>query len=119
MVNAPIPPSADILAYIDAHWQVDTVRGIVTSRGREIGSPSERGYIRLTITIGSKPKTMKRSHIVWWKAKGEWPKQELDHENNVRDDDRIDNLRLANRPLQVENQSWRKSENYGSPWLTK
>lgn len=34
-----------------------------------------------------------RSHIIWWKATGKWPIGVIDHINNIKDDDRISNLR--------------------------
>ena len=36
-------------------------------------------------------------HLVWFKHYGEWPSGELDHINRDRQDNRIENLRLASR----------------------
>ena len=59
--------------------------------------------------------------LAWLYEHGEWPRLEIDHINNVKNDNRISNLRLAtstqnklNRPLQKSNKSghrgvfWRK-----------
>lgn len=52
----------------------------------------------------------KRAWLVWWWATGSWPKDQLDHENHSRADDRLENLREAtckenqqNRPLRKDN----------------
>lgn len=37
------------------------------------------------------------SRIAWYLETGEWPDGEIDHRNNVRDDNRFENLRVANR----------------------
>lgn len=37
------------------------------------------------------------SHIIWLYVTGHWPKEEMDHINRVRDDDRFVNLREASR----------------------
>lgn len=46
-----------------------------------------------------------RYHIIWWKATGKWPEREIDHENRISWDDRIDNIRLSTRKEQLANAS--------------
>ncbi len=41
--------------------------------------------------------------IAWFYVHGVWPPDELDHKNNVRDDNRISNLRLATRTQNLYN----------------
>lgn len=115
-INVPIKPSDEVLTYIQSNWTILPDEGIVlNSKGQEIGYPSERGYIRLTINLG-KVKILKRSHVIWWKAKGEWPRFELDHEDTNKINDKIGNLRESDRNQQTQNQSWKLRGAYGTPW---
>ena len=65
-----------------------------TNRGRarigeETGWKTERGYRRLHIE-GNNYMTHR---LAWLLYHGEWPKQDIDHINGIRDDNRIHNLR--------------------------
>ena len=41
--------------------------------------------------------------LIWLLETGEWPDVEIDHINGVRDDNRIGNLRLASRTVNMQN----------------
>jgi hypothetical protein len=57
--------------------------------GNEAGSIDSQGYV--VVRIG---KVLFKAHrLAWLYMTGEWPKQEIDHKNLVRDDNRICNLR--------------------------
>ena len=62
------------------------------------GSIKEDGY-RIVIVDG---KRLRAHRIVWAMKYGKWPDSDIDHANGNRDDNRIENLRLAtlsgNRP---------------------
>lgn len=94
----PIPPSQEVLNKVNNLWDIDPIEGEVISKvtGCEVGFESE-GRVFITLNITNTPKKvikkLKRAHLVWWKATGEWPKQEIDHENRDSTDDRFDNLR--------------------------
>lgn len=45
----------------------------------------------------------KAHRVAWFYVYGQWPKQELDHINRVRGDDRIANLREATRRQNIVN----------------
>lgn len=65
--------------------------------GREAGCINSHGYRR--VNIG---KTKLHAHqIIWLMHHGDLPACEIDHINGIRDDNRLENLRLAN---QQENQ---------------
>ena len=89
----------DILHY-------DPTTGIFTRYGNytKCGSKSYQGYI--LIGIGSK---MYYAHrLAWLYMTGEWPSNEIDHKNRIRDDNRWKNLREADRSLQNRNRKGRK-----------
>jgi len=47
-------------------------------------------------------------HLVWLHVYGEWPSENLDHINRIRDDNRTENLRLASRAQNNINHGIRK-----------
>ena len=67
--------------------------------GQEIRGSKRDGYVDIKIqnTRGGRKGLLKssvpRSHLVWWKAKGVWPTGIIDHDNRIRNDDRISNLK--------------------------
>lgn len=46
---------------------------------------------------------IKMHRLVWLLCNGQLPNGEIDHINRVRDDNRIENLRIADRKIQVKN----------------
>lgn len=67
-------------------WAEGTIKA-----GRIAGSRNAQGY--LTICILGKNRYCHR--LAWMYVYGEWPIDQIDHKNRIRDDNRIDNLRLA------------------------
>lgn len=64
-------------------------KGWERGAGRVAGSKKRRGYVDIGI-LG----TVYQAHrLAWLHYHGEWPKQQIDHINRVRDDNRIVNLR--------------------------
>lgn len=63
------------------------------------GSYDKDGYLVYKI----KGKQIKAHRLVWFLCNKEFPKGEIDHINRIRDDNRIENLRIADRKLQHEN----------------
>lgn len=61
--------------------------------GRKAGEPNGHGYLRVTV-LGYRTVAHR---VAWAIYYGEWPDDELDHINMVRDDNRICNLRQARR----------------------
>ena len=91
----------DILHY-------DMVSGIFTrlistngrvKAGDIAGTIMKDGYIR--ISVDSKQYLGHR--LAWLYVYGEFPEKEIDHINTIRTDNRICNLRAANRTLNAEN----------------
>ena len=75
-------------------FDYDTVNGnlIWKKDGKVAGSIEHHGYIR----IGIKGKTYRAHHLVWLYHHGVFPNTIIDHINQVKNDNRIENLRLSN-----------------------
>lgn len=104
------------------HYNPETViftRLIKTSNNAKVGEMTSlkrsHGYI-----VFSVDNVLYRAHrLVWLYVYGELPKEQIDHINHIRDDNRISNLRLAtnrenslNKPLTNRN----KSKVFGVTW---
>lgn len=87
-------------------WKVD--RGSHTKAGAIAGCLN-RGYVQLCIR-----KMLFAAHrVAWFYVHGVWPKDELDHENIVRNDNRLDNLREVTSTENNRNVGMRKSNKVG------
>lgn len=63
------------------------------------GNKDDRGYTH--VSIGGKNYLAHR--LAWFYMYGEWPDGNLDHVNQVKDDNRISNLRVANQQTNMKN----------------
>jgi hypothetical protein len=70
------------------------------SRG-EAGCKVMTGYIRLRVDGVDYP----AHRVCWLMSTGAWPKQDIDHINRVKDDNRIANLRDVPRRVNSQNQT--------------
>ena len=77
------------------HYHKD---GTLTRDDREggLGSYDKDGYLIIKVRASQ----YKAHRVVWLLNYGDWPKQELDHINRNRTDNRIENLREADRTIQ-------------------
>ena len=78
-------------------WRVDR-RGNVHA-GSVAGYLHPYGYIH----IGVNGKYYKAHRLAWLYIHGKWPKEEIDHINHIRDDNRIVNLREASHEINGRN----------------
>lgn len=83
--------------------------------GKRVECKDNKGYI----IFGWKGRNYRAHHVAWWWVTGEMPQGEMDHINNVRDDNRFCNLRKAtstqnnhNRRRPVTNTSGVKGVNW-------
>jgi hypothetical protein len=78
-------------------WKID--RSIRVRAGDRAGSIQHDGYIK----IGINGSAYFAHRLAWLWVTGEWPKEEIDHVNLVKDDNRFCNLREATRLGNVVN----------------
>lgn len=52
-------------------------------------------------------------HVCWALLTGEWPSEDIDHINGVRDDNRACNLRVVTRKVNARNQKLRRTNTSG------
>jgi hypothetical protein len=73
------------------------------------GSLGDQGYwvIRLNGRL------YKAHRLAWFYMKGEWPSDDIDHENTIRLDGRWSNLRKANKAQTCQNRSNRSDNTAG------
>lgn len=70
-------------------WWITPAKG--RQRLRPAGTVSKDGYVRLCINY----KRYLAHRVIWLIATGKWPKEEIDHINMNRSDNRLVNLREA------------------------
>lgn len=67
--------------------------------GSIAGSPHPKGYVRIQL----KGKTYLAHRLAWFITYSEWPANDVDHINGLRNDNRILNLREATRSENMQN----------------
>ena len=101
----------------------DPISGIFTARkawkikseGEIIGSPHCEGYLQVTIEY---EKYLLHRLAVFYMT-GEWPKEDTDHKNRNRIDNRWENLREATRGQNMMNGSLRQDNSTGVKGVCK
>jgi len=87
------------------HYDQET--GVFTRRslGRVAGTKNDSGYLVIFID----GKGYRAHRLAWLYVYGEWPAELIDHKNRIRTDNRIDNLRQANRSENTQNTVTKRS----------
>ena len=104
--------------YLKEILSYDTETGLFTWKQRTAyrlkvgdiaGCLDDLGYVKITIKY-----TRYGAHrLAWLYCYGEFPPLEIDHINRNRSDNRIDNLRLADRCLNTQNTNMRSNNSSG------
>jgi hypothetical protein len=96
----------DILKYINTQLKYNPKTGFIFWKipgpGRKLNKPAgwiKEGYIR----IGLSGKQLYAHRIAWIISTGEWPKNDIDHINMIKSDNRLINLREATRTENTRN----------------
>jgi len=83
-------------------------------RGKEAGSISKtNGYIYISFLLGGKHRKFGAHRLAWLYVYGEFPKEQLDHINHDRLDNRISNLREVTQRENLRNRSMPKNNTSG------
>lgn len=95
-------PAAGIFQWKHDHKHLSWIKA-----GDEVGKGSRKQGYRCT-TINNKQYYQHR--LVWLYVYGEWPSKRIDHINGVKDDNRVENLRLATPSENQHNRRKTKSK---------
>jgi hypothetical protein len=113
--DLPVEFIKDILDY-DPETGILTWRANPTSRrksryaGQQAGTITPSGYVDISV----KPGVVCRAHrIAWTIIHGEWPTHDIDHENGIRSDNRLSNLRRATGNLNAANKAMQRNNTSG------
>lgn len=90
------------------------LKGCNRKAGTIAGHKNRCGYIN--VRIGQRGYLAHR--LVWLHFYGEWPANEIDHRNGVKDDNRLANLRDVSRQVNMQNQRKAQSRAISSPFST-
>lgn len=85
-------------------WVCDNHGNVINRSGKIIGSVDENGYKKSLIVIDGKAMNIKMHQYIWFWFKGEVPTI-IDHINQVKHDNRIENLRIVTKQQNCWNNS--------------
>lgn len=83
---------------------------------KKIGCINKKGYLVATLHLDGERKQIKLHRAIWIAANGRIPEElVIDHINGIKNDNRIENLRLADAKLNSQNRrSYKGGENPAS-----
>ena len=102
-------------------FDYDAEIGIVTRKiarssalvGQKVGRHDARGYLRFEFLWWGQKYSVAVHRLGWLIYHGEWPKDQLDHINGIRDDNRLCNLREATQAQNNANTRMYKNNTSG------
>lgn len=72
-------------------------------RGKPAGRMNNHGYWEVAVRCSGSHRLFQAHRVVWLLAHGRWPKEDIDHINTNKADNRISNLREASRGENLRN----------------
>jgi len=115
----------ELLLRMKKNYTYDAKSGRLTSSrlGRTIrgGKRDKRGYLFVKCVLGKRRVHVYLHHVVWAVCKGCFPKQQIDHINGNKHDNRIENLREVNQSENNMNvlYPWKPNAKTGLPGVFK
>ena len=109
MAENPTWLTADLLRH---YLHYDPLTGAWTWMNPLPRSKMRRGDVAGRITDGGRRQIrisgyfFYSSRLAWLYMTGEWPAEQIDHENRIKDDDRWENLRPATQSQNSYNRDW-------------
>lgn len=88
-------------------WKVSNSNRVKV--GDQPGCPGGDGYLRIRV----QSRLYLAHRLAWLYMSGEWPKDQIDHTNRIRTDNRISNLREVSNKQNGQNKSKRSSNTSG------
>lgn len=103
----PQPVADELRAVLD----YDPETGALTRRstGKPVGTVNGRGYV----VVGFQGRKLLAHRLAWIITHGTWPKDQIDHVNGIRSDNRLANLRDVSASENSRNQSLRRDNTSG------
>lgn len=93
-------------------WKVSTSNSV--KAGGITGCPNGLGYLRIKVLS----RAYRAHRLAWLHHFGEWPKDQLDHINRNRSDNRIANLREVTNKQNHQNKSKPSNNTSGHPGVS-
>lgn len=97
------PTQADITAAFDYNQETGNFYAKAAYQkypaGRRVGRPHRLGYEQIRF----KGAHYYAHRLAWLYVHGDWPNGEMDHINGIRNDNRIANLRVVTRAVNMQN----------------
>lgn len=105
------------LFYIDKDWQLrwEVKKALRVKIGDIAGGKDKVGYQIVSINY----QLFKCHRIIWALFYGEWPSGSIDHINGIKDDNRIENLRVVTVIENARNQKKRKNNKTGVTGISR
>lgn len=115
--HTPKKPSQEWLDHIKNNYTYDREKGQVFNNktGKPCLGTDTHGYMRLTVYVHPKKRSIATHHMVWFFEYGVWPTSQLDHIDGNKMNNHCTNLRLVTMRENVK--FYHKSRKTSSKYL--